>query len=233
MRAAFRWKPDYCVWVTSQLSPERSPSTTNCITANVWHQLEIWNENYKVYLTLLSARLADISTACLILSLSPSCSSPSSHRCMHYCSLSHAHTYTLTHTHTQAAVVSSLSAVVPCCRLAVTTPVLGLLFGRKACIGQILFRQIKKSMSSCLHQSTHCLSDSPTTHTTALLYPCLSRPRSFPHPSLFIWMHYLLFLRSAYSPSLLYFRCRFPVRLWFRAWSTGAAVTGVLAVELD
>lgn len=56
-----------------------------------------------------------------------------------------------TNTQSHTAVVSSLSAVVPCCRLAVTTPVLGLLFGRKASIGQILFGQIKKSMSSCLH----------------------------------------------------------------------------------
>lgn len=81
--------------------------------------------------------------------------------------------------HSHTAPVSSLRAAVPCCRLAVTTPVQGLLFRRKACVGQILFRQIKKSMSSCLHQSTHCLSDGPTRYTTAPPYLSLALSLSY------------------------------------------------------
>lgn len=113
--------------------------------------------------------------------------------CLTFSALFHRRTHILlsfifTHIRTQTAVVSSLSAVVSCCRLAVTTPGLGLLFGRKACTGQILFRQIKKSMSSCLHQSTRSLCDGSTRYTTAT--ESLPRPLSVPHPSIF-WMHYL------------------------------------------
>lgn len=97
------------------------------------------------------------------------------------------------------------------------------------------FRQIKKSMSSCLHQSTHCLSDGSTRYTTALLYPCLAL--SLYPTSISFYLDALpplsLCLHSAYSPAHLYFCCHFPVRLWFSAGSIGAAVTGVLAVELD
>lgn len=131
----------------------------------------------------MTCRHCDCLSYCLTLSLSLHFL----HRCMHILL-----SFTCTHIHTQTAVVSSLSAVVPCCRLAVTTPGLGLLFGRKACTGQILFKQIKKSMSSCLHQSTHSLSDGSTRYTTALLYLCLFPTLS--HIHLFFWMHYLLCL---------------------------------------
>lgn len=142
----------------------------NCTAVGVWHQTETWQGNYKVYLTLLLARLADILTACLVVRLS---AFSSSHRCT-YCSLLHA----------QTAAVSSLTAVVPCFRLAVTTPVPGLLFGRKASIGQTLFGQIKKTMSSCLHRSTRCPSDGLRS-IAALLSPA-SLFLSLPHPSPFI-----------------------------------------------
>lgn len=135
-------------------SPERSPATTNSITANVWLEMDIWKVNYKVDLTFFkfkTSRYFDCMSNCLTFSL--------------FCLTrmrAHTPSHPQTCTYRQTAVVSSASVEVSCCRLAVTTPVLGLLFRRKACIGQILFRQIKKSMSSCLHQSTHCLSDGST-----------------------------------------------------------------------
>lgn len=67
-----------------------------------------------------TCRHFDCLSCCLTLGFS------SSHSCTH-CSL--LQTHSASHTHT--AVVSSVNAVVPCCRLAVTTPMLGLLFGRK------------------------------------------------------------------------------------------------------
>lgn len=102
-----------------------------------------------------TCRHFDCLSCCLTLGFS------SSHSCT-YCSLLQTHSASLTHSHIHTAVASSVNSVVPCCRLAVTTLMLGLLFGRKTTIGQILFGQIKKSMSSCLHSSTHWPSDDLT-----------------------------------------------------------------------
>lgn len=110
-----------------------------------------------------------------------------------FCLLSHSHSRT--HTYTQNSGVISES----CCCLAVANPVLGLLFGRKTCIGQILFRQIKNPMSSCLHQSMHCLSDGPTRYTPALLYTCPCFSLSHIHLNLFA----CIIFSVALSPLLL------------------------------
>lgn len=92
---------------------------------------------------------------------------PSSHRCLHILLTFNTHT----HTH-------GPSGVSECCGPMLSSgchnPMSAVLFGRKVCNGQILFRQIKKSTSSCLHQSTHCVCDGPTRYTPALLRPCLS-----------------------------------------------------------
>lgn len=154
----FRQKPDYCVWVTSQPPPEHILSATDCIAAKcVAPEGNVkWNPQ-----SLSDTRVGET--------------------CRHFDCLSYCLTLTLfcfTHSERERERESSsvISAVLWSHAVAwLSQPQCWACWlGEKACIGQILFRQIKKSMSSCLHQSTHCLSDGPTRYTTALLYLCLS-----------------------------------------------------------
>lgn len=194
-----------CVFVSDlrhscYLNAGRSQQTR--IATNVWHQMQ-----------MLKRSLQSLSDTChtktLCYYLTLSLSSSFLHRCMHILL-----SFTCSHIHTQTAVVSLRSAVVPCCRLAVTTPGLGLLCRKKACIWQILFRQIKKSMSSCLHQSTHSRCDGSTRYTTALLYLCLFLSLSH----IYLFLSGCITFSVSLSPLCLlhlifFFFCCFSVRL--------------------
>lgn len=84
--------------------------------------------------------------------------------------------------HTQSGGV-----ITECCDSLLSSGCLCPSAGWKACTGHILFKQIKRSMSSCPHQSLRCLPDGPTRNPLSSFFSSpITHPSHFTRCAAFI-----------------------------------------------
>lgn len=183
-------------------------SQQTCTTTYVWHQMQIWKETSKIYLTPVSARLSDVVTACLVVWLSLFLIHFYTDACT-YCSHSHAHIFTHRQQWCHCGVLWSHAVVWlsqpqgwACCA------------GKKPAFGRSYLDRLKNPCPAVyISQHTASVMVPPD---TPLLY-CISTSFSLCPTSISFYLDALPSpspcLHSAYSPFNLYFFCCFPVRL--------------------